>query len=199
MLSTVTLGQGLPQSPKVSHPFSGKSKWGLSKWGLKVLVHNCPRLPTIVVILRRKFPLERGPKRPQKCTIVDDCARIAESGLKPPFESPHLDFPEKGCSHSAADSPGARTLVFAAFEPFHSCEFRASIARTPFCAILWRWLNLRKGKICTTPSSAFAMLIVDFVGVVRGVRGPSSFALPDPDVRSTSEPFSVNNFGSGCF
>ena len=29
----------------------GKSKWGLSKWGLKVLVHNCPRLPTIVVIL----------------------------------------------------------------------------------------------------------------------------------------------------
>ena len=28
--------------------------------------------------------------------------------------------------------------VFAAFEPFHSHEFRASIARTPFCAILWR-------------------------------------------------------------
>ena len=64
---------------------SGKSQWGLSKWGLKVLVHNCPRLPTIVVILRRKLPLERGPKRPQKRTIVDDCAQIAESGLKPPF------------------------------------------------------------------------------------------------------------------
>ena len=76
-------------------PKSGKSKWGLSKWGLKVLVHDCPRLPTIVVILRRKFPLERRPKRPQKCTIVDDCAQIAESGLKPPFESPHLDFPDK--------------------------------------------------------------------------------------------------------
>ena len=55
------------------HFCSGKSKWGLSKWGLKVLVHNGTRLPTIVVILRRKFPLERGPKRPQKCTIVDDC------------------------------------------------------------------------------------------------------------------------------
>ena len=68
--------------------FLGNAKWGLSRWGLKVLVHNCPRLPTIVVILRRKFPLERGPKRPQKCTIVDDCAQIAESGLKPPFESP---------------------------------------------------------------------------------------------------------------
>ena len=73
---------------------SGKSKWGLSKWGLKVLVHNCPQLPTIVVILWRKFPSERGPKRPQKCTIVHDCAQIAESGLKPPFESPHLDFPD---------------------------------------------------------------------------------------------------------
>ena len=74
---------------------SGKSKWGLSKWGLKALVHNCPRLPTIVVTLRRKLPLERGPKRPQKCTIVDDCAQIVESGLKPPFESPHLDFNPK--------------------------------------------------------------------------------------------------------
>ena len=49
----------------------------------------------------------------------------------------------KGCSRSSEsrssiDSPGARTLVFAAFQPFSSCEFRASIARTPFCAILWR-------------------------------------------------------------
>ena len=32
-------------------------------------------------------------KRPRMCTIADDCAQIAESGLKPPFESPHLDFP----------------------------------------------------------------------------------------------------------
>ena len=54
---------------------SEKSKWGLSKWGLKVLVHNCPRLPTIAIILRWKLPLERGPKRPQKCTVVDDSAQ----------------------------------------------------------------------------------------------------------------------------
>ena len=27
-------------------------------------------------------------------TPQDDCAQIAESGLKPPFESPRLDFPE---------------------------------------------------------------------------------------------------------
>ena len=33
-------------------------------------------------------------KRPQMCcTIEDDYAQIAESGLKPPFERPHLDFP----------------------------------------------------------------------------------------------------------
>ena len=51
---------------------------------------------------------------------------------------PAPKYHTKGCSHSSADSPGARTLVFAAFESFHSCEFRASIVRTPFCAILWR-------------------------------------------------------------
>ena len=26
------------------------------------------------------------------CTIADDCARVTESGLKPSFESPHVDF-----------------------------------------------------------------------------------------------------------
>ena len=41
-----------------------------------------------------KFLLERGPKRPQKCSIVGDCVQIAESGLKPPLKSPHLDFPK---------------------------------------------------------------------------------------------------------
>ena len=53
--------------------FCRKSLHGdIANGWLKVLVHNCPRLPTIVVILQRKFPLERGPKRPQKCTIVDN-------------------------------------------------------------------------------------------------------------------------------
>ena len=36
------------------------------------------------------------------CTIVDDCARIAESDLEPPFESPHLDFPDE--SHCESPS-----------------------------------------------------------------------------------------------
>ena len=44
----------------------------------------------------------------------------------------------KGCSRSSVDSPGARTLVFAAFELFSRCKCQVSIARTPFCAILWR-------------------------------------------------------------
>ena len=51
---------------------------------------------------------------------------------------PAPKYHTKGCSRSSADSPGARTLVFAAFEQFSSCEFRARIARTRFCAILWR-------------------------------------------------------------
>ena len=60
--------------------------------------------------------------------------------INPPGQrrQPAPKYHTKGCSRSFADSLGARTLVFAAFEPFHSCEFRASIARTPFCAILWR-------------------------------------------------------------
>ena len=49
------------------------------------------------------------------------------------FLSPAPKYHTKGCSRSSVDSPGARTLVFAAFEPFSSCGFWASIARnTPF-------------------------------------------------------------------
>ena len=81
---------------------AGKSKWGLSKWGRHVLVHNClsrtcPQLSTIAYNCRHfatKVPLRNGPKRPQKCTFVDDRAQIAKSDLKPPFESPYLDFPD---------------------------------------------------------------------------------------------------------
>ena len=54
------------------------------------------------------------------------------------FSQPAPMHHTKECSNSSADSPGARVLVFAAFEWLSSCEFRASIVRTPFCAILWR-------------------------------------------------------------
>ena len=60
-----------------------RHKWGVSKWGLKVLVHNCPRLPMIVVILQRKFPLERGPKGPQKCNCRRLCANCRECPQAP--------------------------------------------------------------------------------------------------------------------
>ena len=77
--------------------------WFSEIW--QVLVNSCPRLPPILVILWRKLLLERGPKGPQKWTIVDDCAQIAESsGLKPPFESPHLDFPDESCCGNSGDS-----------------------------------------------------------------------------------------------
>ena len=94
-LLTVLVGDQWPEKKVWAKPewkrISGKSKWGLCKWGLKVLIHNCPRLPKIVDSLRRKFPLR---KATNLCTIAHDCAQIAESGLKPPFESPNLDFPE---------------------------------------------------------------------------------------------------------
>ena len=62
------------------------------------------------------------------------------------IESRHMSanpkYHTKVCSRSCVESPGARTLVFAAFQPFPSCEFRASIARTPFCALRWRSPNI---------------------------------------------------------
>ena len=62
--------------------------------GLKVLVHDCLRLSSFrdgkCLLL-----IERGPKKATKVdNIVDVCAQVAASGLKPPIESPHLDFPD---------------------------------------------------------------------------------------------------------
>ena len=67
---------------------------GALKWGLKVVVHNCTRLPTLVIIFRdEKNPFTKGPEGPQMCTIADDCARVAESGLKPHLRAPIWSFP----------------------------------------------------------------------------------------------------------
>ena len=60
------------QSTKNPQNNSGKSRWGLSKWGLKVLVHNCPRLPTTVVSFGESSPL----KGAQKATNVRNCGRL---------------------------------------------------------------------------------------------------------------------------
>ena len=64
---------------------------GFANGGLRyssTIVHDCLKLSS--------FCDENSLyERPRKCTIAHDCAQIAECGLKPPFESPHLDFPEK--------------------------------------------------------------------------------------------------------
>ena len=79
--------------------FNGENlNGGLANRGLRSLstlptiVHDCLRLSSFCE--SRKFPLQKGgPKGPQKHTIVNDCAQIAEGGLKPQFGSLHLDFP----------------------------------------------------------------------------------------------------------
>ena len=55
---------------------------------VSTIVHDCLRLSS--------FCDESSPseKEGKKCTIVDDCLQIPESGPKPPFESPNLDFPD---------------------------------------------------------------------------------------------------------
>ena len=67
------------------------------KWGLEALVHNCPRLPTIDVILQPKIP----PFVPQKATKVHKCRRLCtncrEVALSPHLLSPHVDFCEFFC------------------------------------------------------------------------------------------------------
>ena len=74
------------------------------------------------------------------CWVPDSCHRLdfRWDFWPVPMSQPAAKYHTKGCSRSSVDSPGARTLVFAAFESLSSCEFRASIARTPFCAIHWR-------------------------------------------------------------
>ena len=53
----------------------------------------------------------------------------------PPLFQPAPKYHAKGCSRSSVDTANTG---FAAFESFSSCEFRVSIARTPFSATLWR-------------------------------------------------------------
>ena len=102
-----------------------------------------------------KHPLDRIPWKYKRKSVVNPFLLYTRTN-----DSASAKYHTKGCSHSCADSPGARTLVFAAFEPFHSCEFRASIARTPFCAILWRSPN-------------------DFKTKFLGFPGPGSLATPE--------------------
>ena len=64
----------------------GSLNGGLANGGLAYLstiVHDCRHFAT-------KVPLR---KRTRRATKVHNCSKL-QSGLRPPFESPHLDFPD---------------------------------------------------------------------------------------------------------
>ena len=63
------------------------------KCWLSVLVLNCLQVSSVC---EEKIPLQKGPKG-HECAQVQTIARVAESGLRPPFESPRLDFPQSLC------------------------------------------------------------------------------------------------------
>ena len=80
-------GPKSPKSPKERQSWE-RLNGGLANGGLRYLstiVHDCLQLSSFC---DESSPNKKGdPKGPQKCTIVDDCVQIAESGLKPSFES----------------------------------------------------------------------------------------------------------------
>ena len=124
---------------KIGRKLRKKSQWrnlfggsweslngGLANGGLRCLstiVHDCLRLSSF---RDESSPQKWAPKRPQKCTIVDDCAQIAESGLKPPFGSPHLDFPKGGdrFRQSEVSKRGWRTEGVGATKSLKGHRFR---------------------------------------------------------------------------
>ena len=98
--------------------------------------------PDIPADIRSKISVSLFKSR-KKTSIV---AQTFRADVHDKTIQPAPKYHTKGCSRSSVDCPGARTLVFAAFEPFSSCEFRAPIARTPFCAILWSETSKRHLK-----------------------------------------------------
>ena len=72
--------------------------------------------------------------------------RIAQRFLSQP-----QSITQKGVHARLLTTREVRTLVFAAFEPFSSHEFRASIARTPFCVTLWRSPNFNWSETAKCP------------------------------------------------
>ena len=67
---------------------------GSLKWGLRVLVLNSPQLPTIVIILRRKFLsfCQRTQAATIMCTIAHDCGGSQKIPSKSGFLT-HLSYP----------------------------------------------------------------------------------------------------------
>ena len=79
------------EEPRSQSPFTGdflasmrskKVQMRALKWGLRVLVLHCLQSPTTVIILRRKFPSQKGPKG-HKSAQLQTIVRALPSGLKP--------------------------------------------------------------------------------------------------------------------
>ena len=100
-------------------------------------------------------------ERPRKCTIAHDCAQVAESGLKPPFESPHSGHgeicpPHMGDLHwRPADQPTTRRSTWI------SCMVRIFLSKgtKPMDHVDRRVVGWSAGRQCRSPmwGANFAM------------------------------------------
>ena len=131
----------LIEIPEEIHHFAGWEGGGqgaqtfCEQTGVFLIAHlQFPNAVILNAVGRRNT--EMSPKE-LKCAQKSANASL-QKGAKERKSQPAPKYHTKGCSHSSADSPGARTLVLVACEPFLGAEFRASIVRTPFCAVLWR-------------------------------------------------------------
>ena len=67
---------------------------GALKWGLRVLVFNCPQLPTVVIILQRKFPSQKGPKGHKSAQLQTIVRKLPRVALSPHLRAPIWTFPK---------------------------------------------------------------------------------------------------------
>ena len=82
-------------------------------------------------------PTNRTPHTPQKYHPMRkvSCGDGAWFAVPYPFQ-PASKYHTKGCSRSSVDSPGARTLVLAAFEPFLGANSGVNSANMLLCDAL---------------------------------------------------------------
>ena len=76
------------------------------KWGLRVLVLNCPHMPTIVVILQRKVPLRAGKKQHKNNLFVAQNGPFGTPFLTPKFRPKRfMWFPLGNEEHNFCGGP----------------------------------------------------------------------------------------------
>ena len=119
-------------------------------WGVWGILEDCPQnfLSELFQriypqIFRPCFPRASGPPS-KKLTYkihAQNCRHsspISDVWIQTFFTQPAPKYHTKGCSHSSRWQPGSANTGFCSTWAISSCEFRASIAWTPFSAILWR-------------------------------------------------------------